>query len=117
VEGKDDNGVGEYLEYVFENTSPRITQMIISNGYVKSEPVWQNNNRVKKRKLHVNGKRYGILQLDDSRDDQVFEMGLFGHNKNGTGLVLRFEIFEVYKEDKYNDTAITEIYFDGSDVH
>jgi hypothetical protein len=24
---------------------------------------------------------------------------------------------EVYKGDKYDDTAITEIYFDGIDVH
>ena len=65
----------------------------------------------------MNGTPYGILQLDDSRDDQVFEIGTLGHNKNGTDLILRFEILEVYKGDKYNDTAITEIYFDGIDVH
>jgi len=32
-------------------------------------------------------------------------------------LILKFEILEVYKGSKYNDTAITEIYFDGIDVH
>lgn len=117
VEGKDDEGVGEYLEYFFKNRSPRITQIIISNGYVKSEVAWRNNNRVKKLKLYVNGKPYGILQVADSRDDQVFEVGTLGRNKDGTDLVLRFEIMEIYKGDKYNDTAITEIYFDGIDVH
>ncbi|MDQ3278022.1 MAG: hypothetical protein M3Q06_06835 [Bacteroidota bacterium] len=117
AEGKKDEGIGEYLEYLFENKSPRITQIIISNGYVKSAAAWKNNNRVKKLKLYINGKPYGILQLDDTRSDQVFEVGTLGRNKNGKDLVLRFEIAAVYKGDKYNDTAITEIYFDGIDVH
>lgn len=30
---------------------------------------------------------------------------------------IRFEIMEVYPGDKYDDTVITEIYFDGTDVH
>jgi len=32
-------------------------------------------------------------------------------------LKIKFEILEVYEGDKYKDTAITEIYFDGIDVH
>lgn len=117
VEGKKDEGIGEYLEYYFKNDSPRITEIIISNGYMKSEETWKNNNRVKKLKLYVNGVPFGILNLKDSRTDQYFEMGILGHNKNGTDLILKFEILEVYKGSKYNDTAITEIYFDGIDVH
>lgn len=117
VEGKKDEGIGEYLEYYFKNDSPRITEIIISNGYMKSEEIWKNNNRVKKLKLYVNGVPFGILNLKDSRTDQYFEMGTLGHNKNGTDLILKFEILEVYKGSKHNDTAITEIYFDGIDVH
>lgn len=117
VEGKKDEGIGEYLEYYFKNDSPRITEIIISNGYMKSEETWKNNNRVKKLKLYVNGVPFGILNLKDSRTDQYFSVGTLGHNKNGTDLVLKFEILEVYKGSKYNDTAITEIYFDGIDVH
>ena len=117
VEGKKDEGIGEYLEYYFKNNSPRITEIIISNGYMKSEETWKNNNRVKKLKLYVNGVPFGILNLKDSRTDQYFSVGTLGHNKNGTDLVLKFEILEVYKGSKYNDTAITEIYFDGIDVH
>lgn len=30
---------------------------------------------------------------------------------------LRFEIMEVYKGEKYDNTVITELYFDGIDVH
>jgi len=117
VEGKKDEGIGEYLEYYFKNDSPRITEIIISNGYMKSEETWKNNNRVKKLKLYINGVPFGILNLKDSRTDQYFSVGTLGHNKNGTDLILKFEILEVYKGSKYNDTAITEIYFDGIDVH
>ena len=84
---------------------------------MKSEETWKNNNRVKKLKLYVNGVPFGILNLKDSLTDQHFSVGTLGHNKNGTDLILKFEILEVYKGSKYNDTAITEIYFDGIDVH
>lgn len=117
VEGKEGDGTGEHLEYFFKSDAPRITSIIISNGYVKSESAWKNNNRVKKLKLYVDGKPYRILKLEDTMDDQVFEIGTLGRNKNGKDMVLRFEILEVYKGAKYNDTAITEIYFDGIDVH
>lgn len=30
---------------------------------------------------------------------------------------MKFKILDVYKGDKYDGTAITEIYFDGIDVH
>lgn len=117
VEGKADEGVGEFLEYYFKNNSPRVTKIIIANGYMKSNRAWKNNNRVKKLKLYVNGKVWGILNLEDSKTDQVFEIGTLGHNKNGTDLILKFELLDVYKGNKFNDTAITEIYFDGIDVH
>ena len=117
VEGKKDEGIGEYLEYYFKNDSPRITEIIISNGYMKSEETWKNNNRVKKLKLYVNSVPFGILNLKDSRTNQYFSVGTLRHNKNGTDLILKFEILKVYKGSKHNDTAITEIYFDGIDVH
>jgi hypothetical protein len=67
--------------------------------------------------LYVDGTEFGILNLLDTQDDQIFELGTFGHNTDGSNLVLKFEIAEVYKGLKYNDTAISEIYFDGMDVH
>ena len=117
VEGREDSGIGEYIEYSFRNNSPRVTSVIISNGYMKSDKAWKDNNRVKSLKLYVNGKNFGILALTDTRTDQTFKIGTLGHNEDGSDLVLRFEIIEVYKGDKYDDTAITEIYFDGIDVH
>ncbi len=117
VEGKEDEGKGEYLEYSFKNNSPRITRIIVSNGYKKTRETWQNNNRVKTLKLLVNGKPFGLLHLSDTADDQSFDVGKLGRTADGRDLLLRFEIVDVYRGDKYNDTAITEIYFDGIDVH
>lgn len=117
IEGKEDSGIGEFIEYSFKNEAPRITSIIISNGYMKSNNTWKNNNRVKSLKLYINGKVFGILKLTDTKTDQIFKLGTFGHNEDGSDLVLRFEILEVYLGEKYNDTAITEIYFDGIDVH
>ncbi len=117
VEGKKNAGIGEYIEFHFEPKSPRITSIIVTNGYMKSDIAWSNNNRVKSFKFYLNGEFYGILNLRDTKTDQRFELGTFGHNADGTDLVLRFEINEIYQGDKYNDTAISEIYFDGIDVH
>lgn len=117
IEGKKNSGIGEFIEFSFKNKSPRITAIIISNGYLKTNNTWKNNNRVKYLKLSVNGKEYGILELTDTKTDQRFELATFGKNKNGSDLILKFEILEVYRGEKYDDTAITEIYFDGIDVH
>lgn len=58
-----------------------------------------------------------LLRKEDSRTDQVFDLGILGRRLHGMDLILRFEIMEVYHGKKYKDTAITEIYFDGIDVH
>lgn len=39
------------------------------------------------------------------------------HLSGKAPLVIRFKICDVYPGTKYKDTAITEIYFDGIDVH
>ena len=125
VEGIKGYGIGEFLLYAFEPSSPRITKIIVVNGYVKSESAWQNNSRVKKLKLYLNNQPHAILNLEDKRARQVFEVGPLGHGdradaeklKNMPAWSLRFEILEVYEGEKYDDVVITEIYFDGIDVH
>ena len=61
-----------------------------------------------------------ILQLEDSRSLQWFNIGLAGYGPNGKESdkwTLKFEILEIYPGDKYQDTEISDIYFDGIDVH
>ena len=118
VEGVPGYGAGQYLTYYFKNDSPRITEINIYNGYVKSEKAWSENSRVKKLKLWINDQFFAILELEDSRALQTFPMAEpLGHRKDGKDLILKFEIMDIYKGTKFDDVAITEIYFDGIDVH
>ena len=125
AEGAAGQGIGEYLEYNFSGESPRITKIIVVNGYVKNPSVWQANSRVKKLKVYYKDKPVAILMLEDVRAEQSFEVTPLGTSdrKDFTKMTLlphwqlKFEILEVYPGDKYQDTVISEIYFDGLDVH
>lgn len=111
------DGIGEYVEYHFKAESPRITQIQIANGYVKTEKAWFENARVKTLKMYVNGKPYAMLDLRDTRALQIFDVPVLGRNNGDKDWVLRFEIAEVYKGDKYDDVIISEIFFEGIDMH
>ena len=122
VEGKPDQGIGEYLEYSIDMTPANaskklgITKIILANGYKKTKAAWQENSRVKRLKMFVNGKPYGVLELLDSFEFQVIDIGklmLPVHHIT----TIRFEIIDVYSGTKFQDTAITELLFDGVGVH
>ena len=125
AEGVKGYGIGEYLLYTFEPIAPRITRIIVVNGHVKSEKAWKNNSRVKKLKLYIDDKPYAILKLEDIRGEQTFNVNPIGNDDRNNfdnlklkpDWTLKFEIMEVYKGLKYDDVVISEIYFDGIDVH
>ena len=119
VEGVEGNGEGEYLRYSFPGTCPRITTVIIHNGYVKNWEVWRDNARVKRLLMYYNDEPYAILNLQDTMGLQSFDVGVLGYEDKDSAPAwsIKFEILEVYPGKKYEDTAITEIYFDGIDVH
>ena len=120
VEGVAGNGEGEYLKYTFPGICPRITAVLIHNGYIKNKDVWRDNGRVKKLLMYYNDKPYAVLNLKNTMDLQRFEVGILGNEDRCEASPvwsIKFEILEVYPGDKYDDTVITEIYFDGIDVH
>lgn len=125
IEGVPGYGIGEYLVYHFPPQNPRITKLIIVNGYVKSEKTWRENSRVKKLKFYYNDKPISILNLADTREEQTFSFEPMGYGdrddrkklETQPWWTMKFEIMDVYKGEKYDETAITEIYFDGLDVH
>ncbi len=125
VEGVKGFGIGEYVTYHFPAENPRITEVIVVNGYIKSEKAWKENSRVKKMKMYVDDQAIAILNLEDSRREQHFKFEPIGHQnredhkaiQNMPWWTMKFEIVEVYPGSKYEDTAISEIYFDGIDVH
>lgn len=125
VEGVPGHGIGESLVYHFPPENPRITEIIVVNGYVRSTKAWQANSRVKKLRMYVNDRVFAILELEDRRAEQMFSFEPLGYADRDDEARLRaqpwwsvkFEIMDVYPGEKYDDTAITEIYFDGIDVH
>ncbi len=117
VEGVEGNGIGEYLMYEFAGNSPRITELILVNGYAKSTKAYYDNARAKKIKMYVGDKPYAILNLHDVIGKQFFDLDTLGGRVSDLNWIITFEILEVYEGDKYDDLAISEIYFDGIDVH
>ena len=133
IEGVKDYGTGEYVTYYFRVDNPRITEVIIANGYVKSEKTYYENSRVKKLKMYIDDKPFAILNLEDSRHEQTFKFEpigkkttiMDGMTEDGMTAddleklpkwTMKFEIIEVYKGDKYDDVAISKIFFDGIDL-
>ena len=118
AEGVPGNGEGEYLVYTFPGRCPRVTAIQILNGYTKTEKAWLDNGRVKRLRMYYNGEPYAILELEDTRRLQSFDVGILGyHEASAPDWTLKFEILDVYPGDKYADTVITELFFDGVDVH
>lgn len=112
-------GIGEYITYTFPGNCPRITTVCILNGYTRDTNEWQDYSRVKKLKMYYDGKPYAILELQDTRNEQDFDVGLLGFRdvENHPEWSLKFEVLEVYPGLKHQSTALTELYFDGVDVH
>jgi len=89
-----------------------INQIAIINGYAKDDTLWENNNRVKKLKLTIDDTNQFILELEDTKDLQLFDINY--KNDNITKKInMKFEILEVYQGEKYDDTCITSIYLSG----
>jgi hypothetical protein len=118
VEGSEGDGIGEFLEYTIDTgeSNLRVTGLIVFNGYRKSKELWQDNSRVKRFKMYVDGKPYGIISLKDAFNYQTVEIGSV-ELKAKKKTTLRFEIMEVYKGRKYSDTVITEIELEGCCTH
>ncbi len=118
VEGSPGNGEGEYLVYTFPGQCPRITTIQILNGYTKTAKAWLDNGRVKRLRMYYNGEPYAILELEDTRQLQSFDVGILGfHSTSAPNWTLKFEILDTYPGDKFADTVITELFFDGIDHH
>jgi hypothetical protein len=115
VEGIKGYGIGERITFRFLKQSPPVTTVEIYNGYMKSDKVWQDNSRVKQLKLYINNKPHALLNLKDIKSKQIFIIDTFQGVESD--LYLKFEITDVYKGEKYDDVAISEIEFDGTGVH
>lgn len=92
----------------FEIRTPNIN--FILNGYQSTLDIWRKNSRVKTLKIYVEGKPLCILHLQDVMQAQIFELPEFNSPKDDDP-IFRFEILDIYKGNKWSDTAISEIGF------
>jgi len=109
--------IGKKINFHFKPFAPRVNEIIIWNGYIKNTDLWKANSRVAKFKMIVNGKPTAILELKDVNNTQSFKINPIQSTDSTKDLILTLEILEVYKGTKYDDVAISEINFDGLDVH
>jgi hypothetical protein len=105
VEGSSGSGIGESITLLpkYEIMFPNII-LKISNGFVdyNRNYLYEYNNRAKKIRIHnVGQNEYKDIDLEDTPNYQVFNIGF--NNKINKILV---EILEVYVGERYNDLCI-----------
>ena len=124
TEGVSGDGLGEYVELrqLFFGPGEEILQfdeLCIVNGYAKNDDIWQKNNRVKQLDFYFEDTFMGSIYLEDTIKPQYIDLKPLGLKVlNGREATFRFEIMDVYKGTKYDDTCITgiEINFTGKDT-
>lgn len=125
VEGVDGDGIGEKIfinrtywrggdvnpDTVSTNyDSIFFPQLMVVNGLAKSEDAYKKNGRVKSLKMYFNDEYICTLELEDTLKPQYISLfGLHLSAKSGEESRFTFEIEDVYKGTKYDDTAITGI--------
>lgn len=131
AEGAEGTGIGESIVYrqsceysiankfqviSKENTEPeldgfmRYSEICIVNGYAKNEKTWEENGRIKKLLMKVEGKPYAYLELEDTILPQYYTLPE-DDIKVLSGEMIEFEfvIEEVYPGSVYEDTCLTGI--------
>lgn len=123
VEGVDGNGIGERIEFSYGLTYDggfTDSVLLIANGYQSTNAAFLNNSRVKQIKISHDKKLLYVVDLKDEMGLQkivltgiskYFQLYMkYGVNKS-KNIQLQLEISDVFKGKKYEDTAITDIYF------
>ena len=119
IEGNEDYGINEWFTYKFDkinfsNTELAVNGLYLFNGYRKSLKHWEENSRIKKLKMIVDGQDYAILELADT---YKIQSASFEEVKLKKDTSIRFEIMEIYPGKKYKDVALSEFKFKGVHHH
>ncbi len=115
AEGKEDEGIGEYIEFEIMSANELIDRLgdwiiegditiSILNGFVNpmKQKLFYENNRLKKAAVWTDDKKSFEINFNDYVEFTEFSV------PKKTKKV-RIEILDVYKGTKYNDTCITKI--------
>lgn len=109
--------IGMKINFHFKPFAPGVNEILLWNGYIKNVDLWKANSSVAKFKLYVDGQPKAILNLVDSTNAQSFKIDPVQSTDSTKDMILTLDIIEIYKGTKYSDVAISEVNFDGLDVH
>ncbi len=124
VEGSQGSGIGESVLIEFNMTEREhqqdnplgINGFSLINGLARSEKLYSGNGRVKTLAVFFNERKVATLSVEDTRRPQTLRLPDIDLSPGRTD-VLRLRILEVYPGSKYEDTAISDIFFHGYGVH
>ncbi|PKL74963.1 MAG: hypothetical protein CVV27_17810, partial [Candidatus Melainabacteria bacterium HGW-Melainabacteria-1] len=109
VEGVVGDGVGEYVQFVYNGTSAlTIHGLAIKNGYVKTTTSFAENGSVRGLVMYVNTSPVANMILERIRDEQVVSISPTTINP-GDSVVFVIDSVVPGPADGDHDTAITEI--------
>jgi hypothetical protein len=108
VEGAADDGIGEWVEFIFGDDEDALTMstITIANGYGKSREIFLKNNRVKSLRVSYEGGEETVTLQDDEYPKKVRLEAPVRTNW------IRLTIAGVYPGSDYRDTAISDLRFD-----
>jgi hypothetical protein len=116
IEGVKGYGIGEFLILELPSDLP-IGSLVFIGGFAKSKKIWTDYSRPKTLEMFVNDKPIALLNLADTRREQDFKFNVNEWSElKPLRWTIKFKIVDVYKGDKYDKTAITEIHFGSLNI-
>jgi hypothetical protein len=104
VEGKEDDGVGEWITLSPREAAP-LEAIVIRPGFGKTPELFTANNRPKSLRITLNGTHTFVADLEDKDELQRIPVNDF---KKAVKSV-KIEIASVYRGSQYRDTAVSEV--------
>lgn len=102
------------------NSLYHYSEICIVNGYAKNQKTWEENGRIRRLAMYLEGRLYAYLELEDTIFPQYFALPAADIIvPNGGTLEARFIIEEVYPGSLYEDTCLTGLVmeFEGRSSH
>src|SRR5690606_3410383 len=111
------NGVGKKISLVFEPAGgSKINKVLFFPGNMRTTADWQKYGRPAKVGLRINGKEIAILHLKDVMACQVFKIPTLAPYQENDEITVVFDILSSYPGSEFEETAVSEINFDGTDI-
>lgn len=114
---KSSGGIGKKITFVFEPAgSSKIKKILFFPGYMRTPADWQKYGRPAKVALRISGKDIAVLHLQDVMACQVFNIPMTASYPKNENITIVFEILSIYQGSKFEETVISEINFEGTNI-